>query len=426
MTAGTPTTRTVWLPKALPHQLPILLSPARFKVVACGRRWGKTATGLMATIRGHGPKRGVFLGAVDGAKVWWVAPTYPIANEIIWPDLKKATAGAWTDKSEVEHYIALPGGGTINVKSADKPDSLRGVGLDGLVFDEAAFAVRQVWTDVLRPALSDRRGWAMFLTTPNGHNWFHDLFQHAASGGEWERWLRPSSDNPLMAADELEAAKKEIGLRAYAQEYEAQFTEQEGAEFPGHYFGDQAWFDDWPAERLVRWRLLVLDPSKGKTDKSDYSAFILLALTWDGIVYVDADLEQRDWRTIEQDGEAIAREFQPHAFASEINQFQELLHDQMKERLRKIGVLDFYGIDNRENKRVRIRRLNAPLADGLIKFKRDSRGAKLLVEQLRAFPMDAHDDGPDALEMAVRLVGHVLSVGGVGVDEPTGPERIVA
>ena len=69
MNAGTPTRPTISLPKALPHQLPVLLDPARFKVVVCGRRWGKTALGLMACVKGHGPHRGALKGAIDGGRI---------------------------------------------------------------------------------------------------------------------------------------------------------------------------------------------------------------------------------------------------------------------------------------------------------------------------------------------------------------------
>lgn len=366
----------------------------------------------MATIRGHGPQRGAFRGAIDGATVWWIAPSYPVANEIIWPDLKRALAMAWTHKNETEHYIALPGGGSVSVKSADNPDSLRGAGLDGLVFDEAAFAKKRVWTEVLRPALTDREGWAMFLTTPNGCNWFFDLFKDAGASSGWEAWQRPTRENPRIKPSELESALREIGPRAFAQEYEARFTQQEGAEFPAEYF-DGIWFDEWPSEDKIRWRTMALDPSKGKTERSDYSAFAMVALDFDGTMWVDADLERRDVRQIIDDGLSLARQFKPHAFGVEANQFQEVLADLYAERSKAAGMmLPLHSIINAENKVTRIRATLTPfLARGEIRFKRHSRGAKLLVDQLRAFPVDSHDDGPDALEMAVRVTKHVFEHG---------------
>jgi predicted phage terminase large subunit-like protein len=309
----------------------------------------------------------------------------------------------------------------VTVKSADNPDSLRGAGLDGLVIDEAAFVPQKVWTDVLRPTLSDRRGWAMFISTPNGMNWFYDLFNRAHNEDGWQAWQLPTSCNPLIPDRELKAAARESGPRAYAQEYDAQFTDVEGAEFSGEYFTDAMWFDDWPEN--YAFRLLALDPSKGKSDKSDYSAFVLLQYS-NGQFYLDADLARRDYRQIQRDAVTIARWFRPSGFCSEINQFQEILHDEIEAELRNWGVMDFQGCDNRLHKRTRIRRLNRPLAEGLFRFKAGSAGAKLLVDQLRGFPIPSiHDDGPDALEMAYRFALGLLSG---ELPEATGPTRIYA
>ena len=131
----------ILLPDPLPHQLDVLRHPARLKVVVCGRRWGKTLLGLIACVEGHGPPGSGFRGALEGGNVWWVAPSFPIAQEI-WRDLKRALRGAWTDKKEKQFRIELPGGGSITVKSADDPDSLRGVGLNGVVFKNSWVSLR--------------------------------------------------------------------------------------------------------------------------------------------------------------------------------------------------------------------------------------------------------------------------------------------
>jgi predicted phage terminase large subunit-like protein len=364
----------------------------------------------MATIQGHGPERGARRGAIDGGNVWWVAPTYGVAAKI-WRDLKLACGRAWRDKSEVERRIVLPSGGAITVKSADRPDSLRGDGLDGLVIDEAAFVTPEVWRDVLRPALSDRQGWAVFISSPNGRNWFYDLFQLAGrDGATWWRWQRPTGDNPIIRPEELEAAREEVGLRSYSQEYLAQFVDQAGAEFAGEYFGEGAWFREWPAADQVRWRVIAVDPSKGKTDKSDYSAIVRLALAWDGTLYVAGDLERRDARKIVDDTIRAAAEFRPDAVGFEANQFQEVLVDLVVERTKAAGLmLPVHGITSTEAKRTRIRATLTPyLARGEIRFLSGDRGTKLLVEQLQAFPVADYDDGPDALEMAVTLARHLF------------------
>ncbi len=215
--------RRILLPRPLPHQLAVLLDPARIKVVVCGRRWGKTIAGLIAVIEGHGPTGQRFPGALDGATIWWVAPTYPMGL-LIWRDLKKALAGAWSEKNEKEMRIVLPGGGSVTVKSADDPDALRGVGLDGVVLDEAAFMKEAAWVNGIRPALSDRRGWAMFLTTPCGMNWIADLYDRAADAPDMARWQRPTLDNPRIPPQEMEDARRDMGELQFAQEHLAQFV----------------------------------------------------------------------------------------------------------------------------------------------------------------------------------------------------------
>ena len=113
-------------------------------------------------------------------------------------------------------------GGSIQARSADNPDSLRGATLDGLVFDEAAQAKPEAWP-ILRPTLSVNRGWAMFISTPKGLNWFHDLYQEADSRDNWSRWRFPSVDSPYLDKDEIETARLDMSSLVFSQEYEAEF-----------------------------------------------------------------------------------------------------------------------------------------------------------------------------------------------------------
>lgn len=410
MPIGTVAPASILLPRPLPHQIPILLSPARFKVAVCGRRFGKTALGLMATVKGHGPRRGAYRGAYDGATIWWIAPSYPVAKQIIWPQLRRSLRQAASRISESEHSIELPNGGSVTVKSADNPDSLRGAGLDGIVFDEAAFCSKRIWSEVLRPMLSDRLGWALFISSPNGANWFFDLFQKATAAG-WERWQRPTSDNPLIPPAELTAALADIGPRAYAQEYEARFTEQEGAIFPAEYFSEEAgelWFDDWPDRSDIR--VLALDPSQGKDIKrGDYSAFALVQKVGTTL-YVEADLARRPTSEVVAAGMRLFEAFQPDDFAVEANGYQELVGVEFGREFERRGVLNPVSlVVNRDKKENRIAgTLDPLLAQRRLRFRRTP-GTQMLVQQLREFPIGKHDDGPDALEMAIRRAGELLA-----------------
>jgi predicted phage terminase large subunit-like protein len=235
----------------------------------------------MATTKGHGPRRGHHKGAIDGAKIWWIAPSYPMAREV-WRDLKRATRDAWVGKNEVELRIELPGGGSVTVKSADNPDSLRGSGLDGVVMDEAATMSREVWGEVIRPALADRLGWAMFIGTPAGDNWFRELFDIAGGDttGQWERWQQPSSRNPLLHPDELRAAERQMLPSEYSQEFGAQFITATGDLFPRK---NAIVVDDYPRE--IRSPVRAWDKAGSELASGDWSVGAMLA-KHDGLFYV--------------------------------------------------------------------------------------------------------------------------------------------
>jgi len=233
--------RRIILPAPLPHQVPVLLHPARNKVLTAGRRWGKTLTGLICVIEGHGAHRGQHIGALQGGNIWWVTTTHGVAKAI-WRDLKAALREGWVSKSEVDKRIVLPGGGAITVKSADNPDSLRGEGLDGVVIDEAAHCSRDAWEQGVRPALVDRQGWAFFISSPKGRNWFWQLYEQAGRLPNWARWQRPSADNPTFPQSEVDKAQQESPPKIFRQEYLAQF------EAPGGALCQQSWFQYFTIE----------------------------------------------------------------------------------------------------------------------------------------------------------------------------------
>jgi len=196
---------------------------ARFKVVACGRRWGKTTLGVhIATKRAWG----------HGERVWWVAPTYALAFEV-WRNFKRLLGPFWEHKLEAERHIDLPGGGSITIKSADDPNALRGVGLDYLVVDEAAYVVEEAWTAALRPALTDRRGHALLISTPRGRNWFWRLYLRGGDPAhpDWKSWQFPTSTNPHLDLTEIEDARMLLPARIFSQEYLAEFLEGGGEVF---------------------------------------------------------------------------------------------------------------------------------------------------------------------------------------------------
>lgn len=249
----------------------------------------------------------------------------------------------------------------------------------------------------------------------------------------WQQWehIYCDADNPRAQADALEFFQRreadmsagaevlwaetedlyalmkmraEAGHAAFDREKQNSPVDPELCEWPEEYFGDPIWFDDWPADLAIK--TLALDPSKGgDARRGDYSAFVLLGIDREGRLYVDADLARRPTPQIVADGVALCAATRPDVLGVEANQFQELLAAEFVAEFQRQGrqVIQPVAIHNHVHKAMRIRRLGPYLAQRRIRFRSDSASARLLVEQLREFPSGAHDDGPDALEMALRL-----------------------
>lgn len=190
--------------------------PARFKVVCCGRRWGKT---LMAAVL-------AFSCALSGGAVWWIGPTSREAY-IGWKRL--LPMAAQIPGCQVKHTLKelrFHGGGWIAVLSAESA-TLRGEGLDLVIIDEAAYlaSLRSVWYGDLRASLSDRGGSAVFISTPNGRTFFHELYLLGQNQAEpdWASWQMPTSTNPFIDKSEIAAARATMPAWFFEQEYEAAF-----------------------------------------------------------------------------------------------------------------------------------------------------------------------------------------------------------
>ena len=213
--------------------------------------------------------------------------------------------------------------------------------------------------------------------------------------------------------------RAESGRTAFEREKQNSPIDPELCEWPESYFDESIWFDAWP--RGLEIKTLALDPSKGTdSHRGDYSAFVKLGMDARGILYLEADLARRPTPQIVADGVELYRRFQPDAFGIESNQFQELLAGEFDAEFQRQGILGVrpWLLDNRVNKLVRIRRLGPYLSAGRLRLKNDSPSTRLLVNQLKDFPISDHDDGPDAAEMAIRLAGELL--GRTAVDDGLG------
>jgi phage FluMu gp28-like protein len=212
------------MPHLHPAQMDVLKSDARFKVLACGRRWGKTR---LATVM-------VVAEALRGKRAWWVAPSYKMGR-VGWRLIKRLVKQLpFTCRvREDEHLIEMPTGGEVAVHSADDPDSLRGEGLDFVVLDECAYMKQETWYEVLRPALADRQGRAMFISTPHGRNWFYRLYHLAREHEHYDAWRFPTSANPFIRPEEISEAERSMPEMAFRQEYLAEFLDDAAGVFRG-------------------------------------------------------------------------------------------------------------------------------------------------------------------------------------------------
>jgi predicted phage terminase large subunit-like protein len=200
----------------------------------------------------------------------------------------------------------------------------------------------------------------------------------------------------------------ESGHAAFEREKQGSPVDPEMCEWPEAYFEEHIWFDAWPAELVVK--SIALDPSKGHDGRrGDYSAYVMLGIDDAGVMFVEADLARRATPQMVADGAAWCRRFRPLIFGVEANQYQELLAGELAAEFERqqLGSVVPAAIHNSVNKQVRIRRLGPLLSQRRLRFLTGSSSTRLLVDQLRDFPAAAHDDGPDALEMAVRLAEEI-------------------
>jgi predicted phage terminase large subunit-like protein len=201
----------------LPWQQQVFKSKKRFKVVAAGRRCGKSRLAAWLLI----------LSALDEQKggVFYVAPTQGQARDIMWQTLLEL-ANPIIKSTHINNLtVTLINGAVISLKGADRPDTMRGVSLKMLVLDEYADMKPMVFEEILRPALADQKGHCLFIGTPKGRNHFYELFKYAELKGDetFDAWHFTSYDNPLIDPEEIDIAKKSMSTYAFRQEFLASF-----------------------------------------------------------------------------------------------------------------------------------------------------------------------------------------------------------
>lgn len=274
-------------------------SPARFKVVVAGRRWGKTAFSRIALI----------LAALRKKKslVWYVAPTYSMAKDIMWSSLIEAIPPSYIlKKNDTGMTIVLKNGSVIQCKGADKPDSLRGRGVDYIVLDEYQDFKSGTWDAIVFPLLTDKRGGALIIGTPKAYNHLYELYRRGQDlkkdNPDWGSWQFPTSTSPFIPASELAVAKRNMDARTYAQEFEASFETMSGRVYYAFdrsvHVGDYA-FD--PEDYIIVGQDFNVDPMSTvimqyKKATGELWAIDEMSLRQSNTEEVVNELERRYWR----------------------------------------------------------------------------------------------------------------------------------
>lgn len=372
------------LPALHPQQLQIARDKTRFKVLSCGRRWGKTRLAAVVSMR----------EMIAGRQVMWVAPSHQIA-EVGWRVLEYM--GTYLPRSHKVDRRLTYGKGWIQVRSADSEGGLRGEGLDLLVVDECAHirGFGNIWEQELRPALSDRKGAAVFISTPKGYNTFYDLFNQA--GDEWRSWQLPTISNPFIDPAEIEAARVQLPALVFRQEYEAEFVQLAGAMFRREYFG---YTDMQPETQTRHW-----DLAASTKTQADYSVGLRGGMDADGNVIVTNVVRGRwEWPalirvirdTALSDGSGVAQ-------TVETVGTQKGLLDMLLAEPTLAGIA-FRGVTPTQDKITRAQPLLTRAEQGKL-FLRRAEWNAAFIDELCAFPEGAHDDQVDAASGMLNAVG---------------------
>ena len=401
----------------LPWQLEVMNEAARFKVVAAGRRTGKSHLAAVSLV----------LAALDDkpGKVFYVAPTQGMARDIMWDKLYELFGDIITGHNVNNLTLTLTNGATIYLKGSDRPDTLRGVSLKHLVLDEYAFMKEDVFDAILRPALSDRKGSCLFIGTPEGRNHFYDLYNQAilVHDAQWDGWHFTSYDNPTIDRDEIEHARRTLPNWAFQQEYMASFDAKGGE----HFDVDNMQFYEETPNKAGDWYLAVdlagfEQEGKKKTKRRDNSAIACVFVADDGHWYVEEIIHGR-W-TLDETAEQIFRavqKYRPVKVGIEKGIAQQAVMSPLldiQRRTARLFRLELLSHGNQKKTARILWSLEGRMENGLIHLKRNDDWNIAFVDEASNFPSAlVHDDMLDALSYVDQLVTLPYMTGDEEMDE---------
>lgn len=386
----------------LPWQKEVWRDTARFKVIAAGRRTGKTRlaawtliVNALQTTKGH---------------VWYVASTQGQARDVLWRELLELAHPVITGSHVNNMQITLANGATISLKGADRPETMRGVSLKYVVLDEYADMKPEVFEQILRPALADQKGGALFIGTPAGRNHFYELFKYAELGGDpdYRAWHFTSYDNPLLDPKEIEAAKKSMSSFAFKQEFMASFEAQ------GSEIFKEEWIKYGETPDLGDYYIAIdlagfeeVGKTKSKNSKLDQSAIAVVKVTPDGDWHVENIIRGR-WDFAETASKIFqaVRDYRPVAVGIEKGISRQAIMSPLSDMMRQYNI--YFNVKelthgNRKKTDRIVAALQGRFENGRITLAKGSWNEEFL-DQLFEFPSPlTHDDLPDALSYVDQL-----------------------
>lgn len=397
--------------KLLPWQIECWQDPSRFKVIAAGRRCGKSNLAIKLLLAKA-------LEAPEGSDVLYVAPTLGQARQIAWDALIEQ-GGTLIKSAHVNNMdIVLTTGRKIRVRSGENKDALRGLKLYFAVVDEAAFVPEEVFTKIIRPALADLKGEAVIISTPEGRNHFYEWFKLGKEGTnpEWKSWHLTTADNPTIPPEEIEEARKTLSSYVFKQEFEANFNNAGQEIFKEEWLkkGKEPQYGSYViAIDLAGFEEVGKNPGAVKS-RLDESAIAIVKVTDEGEWWVKEIIHGR-WDIKETAAKIIVaiKEHQPIAVGIERGALKNAVLPFLNDLMRKTNTYAHISDLTHGNKRKQDRiawALQGRLEHGRISFNEDEDWREAW-DQISMFPTAGlHDDLVDALsyvdQMAISNYNH--------------------
>ncbi len=403
-------------------QLEVFEHPARFRVCAAGRRGGKSFLSAVMLLIAGLQKKNKQGKDLTRAEVFYIAPTFNQGKDIMWNLLMELGRDVIESVRQNEGVIRLVNGRTIKIKGSDRPETLRGVGLSFVVMDEYADMKAEVWDLIIRPALADYEGGALFIGTPSGKNHFYDLWCFAGEmqkvgHPEWAAFHFNSLDNPNLKPSEIDAARGSMSAAAFRQEFEASFAAGGGGTFKEEYlkYADEP---EEPGNIYITWDLAGFGTGEGLIQsaikRKDEHAGAVVEVSPDGwfvheIIHGRWDVRETALRIIK-----AAKDYQPVAVGIERGIAYQAVLPYLEDEMKRMRIFPHiepltHGGKNKANRITWA--IQGRAERGRLVFKK-GKDWKHFIDQFLDFPNPmAHDDLLDALSYIDQIATTNYNIG---------------